>query len=107
MDEYKELNEKLVAKGLLPVQTLIDNPEGGLGKYATLPGINNLDDFRWFLETKHKEYCLLRALMEVDGAEDNELYEWALAHNAAFSTVLSHFNKVMRQPDVPSDEVKK
>lgn len=101
MDKYKELNEKLVAKGMLPVQTIIENPEGGLGKYATHTGVNNLDDFRWFLETKHEEYCVLRARMEVEGGEENELYEWALAHCAAFSTILAHFNKVMRQPDVP------
>ncbi len=100
MNNYEELNKKLEAKGMLPVQTLIENPEGGLGKYATHTGVNNLDDFRWFLETKHEEYCVLRAQMEVEGGEEHELYEWALAHTAAFSTVLAHFNKVMQSPDV-------
>ncbi|HGE8241198.1 hypothetical protein LZT27_14665 [Aeromonas veronii] len=86
----EELDKALAAMGMLTASQMISgNP---LQRHA---GVCDMDTFGQWLDMRHKELLRLKAGMLVDGKEDSELYEWVMAHHAAFSEVLVNFKSAI------------
>ena len=69
-----EVHERLALLQLLPAS----------GDYAALKTIR-----------RAKEMITMRARMELDKKDDTELFEWVLAHAAAFNEVRVNFNAAL------------
>lgn len=84
-----ELDKALTDMGMIPASQMINGHP--LQRHA---GVSDLDTFGEWLNMRHKELLQAKSEMIVDGKDssDNELYEWVLAHHAAFSEVLVNFN---------------
>lgn len=85
----QELDREMVAMGMLPASQIINGQP--LLRHA---GVRDLETFRRWLNMRHKELLRMKASMMVDGKEDSELFEWVMAHHAAFSEVLTNFNSI-------------
>lgn len=92
-----ELDKAMIWMGMMPASQMIDGHP--LQRHA---GVRDLDTFRQWLTMRHKELLRMKAGMLVDGKEDSELYEWVMAHHAAFSEVLTNFNAAMPSPGAPT-----
>ena len=60
--------------------------------------VTTLEYFGRWLESRYKEASTMFAKRTVNKQEDDELYEWVLAHNAVFKEVLLNFNQVKQSP---------
>ena len=60
--------------------------------------VTTLEYFGRWLESRYKEASTMFAKRTVSKQEDDELYEWVLAHNAVFKEVLLNFNQVKQSP---------
>lgn len=86
----EEIDKALTEMGMLTASQMINgNP---LQRHA---GVCDIDTFRQWLNMRHKELLRMKAVMLVDGKEDSGLFEWVMAHHAAFSEVLVNFNSAI------------
>ena len=89
-----ELNEKLRERGMFTLDQMMGDDVSGLGKFDTHAGVNTFDDLCEWVDKKRKEYTRMRLQYEIGEREDDELYEWVLAHIAAFTVVSKHLRKI-------------
>lgn len=89
-----ELNEKLRERGMFTLDQMMGDDVSGLGKFDTHAGVNTFDDLCEWVDKKRKEYTRMRLQYEIGEREDDELYEWVLAHKAAFTVVSKHLRKI-------------
>ena len=87
------LNKKLKANGMFTIDQMMDDEVSGLGPFDTHVGVKSFDDVCEWVDRKRLEYTRMRASQELK-AEKSELYEWVLAHNAAFTCISKHLRKV-------------
>lgn len=88
----EEIDKALAEMGMLTASQMINgNP---LQRHA---GVCDMDTFSQWLNMRHKELLRMKAGMLVDGNEDSDLFEWIVAHHAAFSEVLVNFNCAYQQ----------
>lgn len=88
--EIAELDEQLKAAGMIPLSEMLkSNP---LGKYAVHKGVDNLALFEKWLDMRFIEMMKMKSRMLLAKEEDNELFEWALAHAAVLGEVITQFN---------------
>ncbi|MEM0550473.1 MULTISPECIES: hypothetical protein [Aeromonas] len=85
----EELDRALSEMGMLTVTQMIHGQP--LMRHA---GVCDLDTFKQWLTMRHEESLRMKAGLIVDGKEKSELFEWVMAHHAAFSEVLVNFNSV-------------
>ncbi|RJG10971.1 hypothetical protein D3879_14935 [Pseudomonas cavernicola] len=84
-----DLESRMKAAGMLSVTELLAGaPIDAFVKHA---GVNDLATFGQWLEMKRKEYVSLQARFTLDKREDDELYEWVVAHAAVFGEVHINF----------------
>jgi hypothetical protein len=87
--EIAEIDNKLIAKGMIPLSTMLNsNP---LGMFATHVGVNNLDRFEQWLNMRFSEMMGLKSRMLIAGTVDNEMFEWTLAHAAILGEIRTQF----------------
>lgn len=85
------LDERMEAAGMIPLSKLLagDTP---LARWQAHTGIRTLAHFEEWLLRRHREFKTMRVEYDLAGkGEDDELYEWVLAHDGAFSEVVANF----------------
>lgn len=86
----EEIDKALTEMGMLTASQMINgNP---IMRHA---GVCDMDTFGQWLNMRHKELLRMKTGMLVDGKDKGELYEWVMAHHAAFSEVLVNFNSAI------------
>lgn len=86
---FAELDKAMIEMGMLPASEMINGQP--LMRHV---GVSDLETFGEWLNMRHQELLRMKSGMLIDGREDSELYEWVMAHHAAFSEVLVNFNSI-------------
>jgi hypothetical protein len=69
-------------------------------------GVNDLKAYEQWLIMRREESLKLQAQFELDENQDDELYEWAVAHAAVFGECLANF-RAANSPKKPRGSVMK
>lgn len=97
LDGNARLDERLEAAGMLTVaQILAGAPLDAFIRHA---GVHDLASFGQWLEMRRAESVRLQARFALDKRDDDELYEWVIAHAAAFSEVAINFRAASNAGD--------
>lgn len=95
VDADEDLSVRLKAAGMFTIEQMMDDNVSGLGPFDTHAGVHTFEDVCEWVDRKRLEYTRMRARHELDKTEGvNELYEWTLAHSAAFTSISKHLRKV-------------
>lgn len=88
------LDERMKAAGMYTIAEMMGVTP--LTKWTSNPAINTIDAFSEWLDRKTSEYLRMKAGYDLgDKTEDDELYEWVLAHSGVFSTIRDQFRVVI------------
>ena len=97
LDGNARLDERLEAAGMLTVaQILAGAPLDAFIRHA---GVHDLASFGQWLEMRRAESVRLQARFALEKRDDDELYEWVIAHAAAFSEVAINFRAASNAGD--------
>lgn len=91
--EEKHLAERMKAAGMIPVDEIIKGMP--IDAFLRHTGVNDLDSFTQWVEMKRREYVSMQARFELDNRQEDELYDWAVAHASAFGQVMVNFKAAM------------
>ncbi len=82
-DDAKTLDERLAAAGMYTVEQMLGVTP--LTRWTTQAGMDSLEFFEKWLDRRVAEMLRMKAAYDLgDKDKDDELYEWVLAHAAAF-----------------------
>lgn len=90
--DIEALDKRLKDAGMFTLTEMLSNKPHPLMMHA---GVNSLESFEQWLSMRYRECLSLKAQLTVDGKENDELYEWSLAHAAVFGEVLAHYKAVV------------
>jgi len=91
--ESGTLAERMKAAGMMTVDEMLSGaPMDAFHRHA---GVNSLETFAQWIEMRRREFLVMRAKRSLDKREDDELYEWVLAHSGVFSEVHINFKAAM------------
>lgn len=97
LDGNARLDERLEAAGMLTVaQILAGAPLDAFIRHA---GVHDLASFGQWLEMRRAESVRLQARFALEKRDDDELYEWVVAHAAAFSELAINFRAASNAGD--------
>ncbi|MFG8752210.1 hypothetical protein ACEPU1_28285 [Pseudomonas aeruginosa] len=100
LDGNARLDERLEAAGMLTVaQILAGAPLDAFIRHA---GVHDLASFGQWLEMRREESVKLQARFALEKRDGDELYEWVIAHAAAFSEVTINFRAACKAGDQPA-----
>ncbi|MEX6780413.1 hypothetical protein [Pseudomonas aeruginosa] len=100
LDGNARLDERLEAAGMLTVaQILAGAPLDAFIRHA---GVHDLATFGQWLEMRREESVRLQARFALEKRDGDELYEWVIAHAAAFSEVTINFRAACKAGDQPA-----
>lgn len=86
----EDLNDRLRAAGMFTIPEMMG--ETPLTRWEVHAAMKSLDAFGWWLEAQVRQYLTMKAEYDLSGRpEGDELYEWVLAHAAAFRTIRVNF----------------
>ena len=94
------LDARLKAAGMMTIAEMLESPP--LTAFHVHAGVTDLTSFERWLEMKWQSYTTQQAALQLDNREDDELFEWVVAHSAVFSSVLINF----RAANIPPTEDK-
>jgi hypothetical protein len=87
--EIAELDKQLKAAGMITLsECLKSNP---IGKYAVHKDVDNLERFEQWLDMRFTEMMKMKSRMLLAKKEDDELFEWVLAHAAVLGEIRTQF----------------
>ena len=90
MNDNTELDKKMVEAGMTPLTEMLKKRP--LDQFMTHAGVTDLVSFEDWLTMRYKEMLSLQATIELKGnPEENELYEWAIAHTAVLREVIVNY----------------
>lgn len=95
--EAGTLAERMKAAGMMTVDELLAGAP--LDAFTRHAGVNSLEAFGQWLEMRRREYVTMQAKRTLDKREDDELYEWVLAHAGVFGEVHVNFKAAMSGQD--------
>ena len=81
------LDERMAAAGMVPVSQMLE--QNTLGKFSAHAGVTDLDKFEEWIQMRREEFIRMQARMTLDGEENDELFEWVVAHNAVLGEVMA------------------
>jgi len=93
VDSVEVLDVKLKALGLTPLSNILKGKPNPLTLHR---GVDSLDAFEKWLNMRYEECMRMKAQFIVEGREDDELYEWVLAHAHTFEEVLGNYNQIKK-----------
>jgi hypothetical protein len=91
--EAGTLAERMKAAGMMTVDELLAGAP--LDAFTRHAGVNDLETFAQWLEMRRREYVTMQAKRTLDKHEDDDLYEWVLAHAGVFGEVHVNFKAAM------------
>src|SRR3546814_6660565 len=90
---------------MIPLSELLsgDTP---LSKWEAHAGVRDIASFGKWLAMKHREYMRMRVAYELgDKDKADELYEWVLAHTAAYGEVAANFRAALSRSEEHTSEL--
>lgn len=87
--EAGTLAERMKAAGMMTVDELLAGAP--LDAFTRHAGVNSLEAFGQWLEMRRREYVTMQAKRTLDKREEDDLYEWVLAHAGVFGEVHVNF----------------
>lgn len=87
------LEERLKRVGMSTVAEVMAGAP--LDRFHAHAGVRDLATFEQWLEMRRKEFATLHSQLMLNREEESDLFEWALAHNAAFNEVLVNFRRAI------------
>jgi len=66
-----------------------------MDKFIAHTGVVDMKTFEEWLLMRREEMLRMQAKMALEENEKDELFEWVVAHNAAFGEVLANFRKAV------------
>ncbi|ACM39147.1 MULTISPECIES: hypothetical protein [Rhizobium/Agrobacterium group] len=88
------LDDRMKAAGMLTIAEMMGATP--LTRFMSNPAINTIQYFSEWLDRKVSSYLLMKAPYDLgDKSEDDELYEWVLAHAGVFSAIREQFRVVL------------
>jgi len=89
-----DIDERMKAAGMMSITEML--AKNSMDEWHANTGVRNLDDFENWIQMKRGEMLRLQASIELDG-EDNDLYEWTIAHVAVLGEVMANFRQAMEK----------
>ncbi len=100
-DEGASLADRMRAAGMLTVDEMISGAP--LDAFIRHGAVRDLDSYGEWLDMKCREYLSMKASRDLEKREDDDLYEWVLAHAAVFQEARINFKTArLGMPDVSS-----
>lgn len=97
VQDVADLDTRMKAAGMYTVAEMMGVTP--LTKWKSNPAINTIEAFSEWLDRKVSEYLSMKAGYDLgDKREDDDLYEWVLAHAGVFSTIRDQFQVVTAAP---------
>ncbi|WP_421416485.1 hypothetical protein [Agrobacterium tumefaciens] len=97
VQDVAALDERMKAAGMYTIAEMMGITP--LTKWTSNPAINTIEHFSEWLDRKTAEYLRMKAAYELgDKSQDDELYEWVLAHAGVFSTIRDQLRVVTAAP---------
>ena len=97
VQDVAALDEGMKAAGMYTIAEMMGITP--LTKWTSNPAINTIEHFSEWLDRKTAEYLRMKAAYELgDKSQDDELYEWVLAHAGVFSTIRDQLRVVTAAP---------
>lgn len=97
--DQRPLDIRMKEAGMQTVEEMLTNdPLEGFFRHA---GVRDLDTFQQWLDMKYREYLTLQTRLSLDKREDDEMFEWALAHAAVFKVVRANFQAALSSRNTP------
>ncbi len=85
------LDERMKAAGMMPVSEMLERSP--LGRFSAHAGVTDLESFERWIQLRREEFLRMQAQMSLDGEEENELFEWVVAHNAVLGEVMANLRQ--------------
>lgn len=86
-----DLAERMKKAGMLSIEQMLQrSPLGGFQAHA---GVTDLEKFEEWIQMRRKEFLTMQARMTLEKQEDDEMFEWVLAHCAVFGEVIANFRQ--------------
>lgn len=87
-----DLDARMLAAGMMPVSKMLES--SALNKFFAHAGVTDLESFEQWIQMQRKEFISMQARMTLDGKEEeDDLYEWVVAHNAVLGAVMANFRQ--------------
>jgi hypothetical protein len=90
------LDARMKAAGMMTIAEMLESSP--LSAFHVHTGVTDLASFEKWLEMKWQSYMTQQAELQLDNREDDDLFEWVVAHAAVFSTVLISFRAANSPP---------
>lgn len=84
-----DLEIRMINAGMMPLSEMMAGTP--LDQLKANSGVVDLSTFSTWLSMRHEEMLRLRIRLELDEKQDDELYEWAIAHTAVLGEVMANF----------------
>jgi len=86
-----ELDKRMAEAGMVPVSQMLE--ASSLGKFSAHAGVTDLNKFEDWIQMRRKEFLSLQGKLMLDKKEDDEMFEWVVAHNAVLGEVIANFRQ--------------
>jgi hypothetical protein len=86
-----DLAQRMKEAGMMSIEEMLEKSQ--LGKFSAHAGVTDLDKFEEWIQMRRKEFFSMQARMTLDKQEDDEMYEWVIAHNAVLGEVIANFRQ--------------
>ena len=104
LSEAATLDERMKAAGMFTVAEMMGVTP--MTRWEVHAGMTDLDAFGKWLDMKVSEYLRMRAAYDLgDKDESDELYEWVVAHSAAFSSIRTNFRAASERSTTQTEAV--
>lgn len=84
-----DLDNRMREAGMMPLSEMLANIP--FERWITHAAVNDMQSFEAWLCMRREEMLRMQVKMELDKRQDDELYEWVIAHCAVFTEVLCNF----------------
>ena len=86
-----DLAQRMKDAGMMSIEEMLE--KSPLGKFNAHVGVTDLKKFEEWIQMRRREFTSMQARMTLDKQEDDEMYEWVVAHNAALGEVMANFRQ--------------
>tara|TARA_R110002072_G_scaffold287391_1_gene453010 strand:- start:268 stop:972 length:705 start_codon:yes stop_codon:yes gene_type:complete len=90
------IDARMKAAGMMTIAEMLESPP--LTAFHVHAGVTDLDSFEKWLVMEWQSYTTQQAELQLDNREDDELFEWVVAHSAVFLEVLINFRAANTPP---------
>jgi len=86
-----DLAQRMKEAGMMSIEEMLG--KSPLGKFNAHAGVTDLERFEEWIQMRRREFIAMQARMTLDKQEDDEMYEWVIAHNAVLGEVIANFRQ--------------